>query len=92
MATVELVIVYRGHPLVDIIIFGLGFSLHLQKWIYTVVTRATELNNVYLLTGKSQVMNDILLDTYLLNIYGYRQQYKAAKRLISNIIVLQWVG
>ena len=72
----------------------MGFTLHLQKWIYTAITRATEFKNVNIYSGKSQVLNEIVLDTYLSKkINGYRQQDKAAKRLISkdNYITMDWL-
>ena len=65
-----------------------------RKWIYTAITRATEFKNVNIYRGKSQVLNEIVLDTYLSKkINGYRQQDKAAKRLISkdNYITMDWL-
>ena len=56
-----------------------------RKWIYTVVTRATDLKHVYFYNGKSPELNETLLDSYLSKkkVKGYMQQDKEAKRLIS---------
>ncbi|MFM7977975.1 MAG: C-terminal helicase domain-containing protein [Candidatus Fonsibacter sp.] len=49
----------------SIIVFDWDLHYTSRKWIYTAVTRATELNNVYFYNGKSQVLNKNILDTYL---------------------------
>ena len=72
----------------------MGIILHFRKWIYTAVTRATDLNKVYLYNGKSGEMNETLLESYLSKkIRGYMQQDKQAKRLISkdNYITKEWL-
>ena len=69
--------------------------MHIQKWIYTAVTRATDFKKkVYFYNGKSEEMNETLLDSYLSKkIRGYMQQDKQAKRLISkdNYITKEWL-
>ena len=78
----------------EITIFDWDLPYTSRKWIYTAITRATEFKNVNIYSGKSQVLNEIVLDTYLSKkINGYRQQDKAAKRLISkdNYITMDWL-
>ena len=45
-------------------LIGISFFVN-RKWIYTSVTRATELNNVYFYGGKSEKYDDTLLNRYL---------------------------
>ena len=48
-----------------------------RKWLYTAVTRATELSKVRFYNGQSQEFNTELLRKYLKDkIEGYKQQDK----------------
>ena len=78
----------------EITIFDWELFYTSRKWIYTAVTRATDLKKVYFYNGKSEEMNETLLDSYLSKkIRGYMQQDKQAKRLISkdNYITTEWL-
>ena len=50
-------------------------------WIYKAVNNATEFEQVYFHFGKSQILTEILLNTYIsFKKNGSRQQDKATKR------------
>ena len=64
-----------------------------RKWLYTAVTRATELKNVVFYSGKDEGYDDKMLHKYLeLKVQHYRRQDREAKRKINNnFITAHWL-
>ena len=76
-------------------IFDWGFKFVNRKWLYTAVTRATELNNVVFYSGKAQPYDEDALRRYLdLKVLHYQRQDLDAKRKIhySNFITSRWLN
>ena len=86
---------YQGSSIDDnIIIFDWNFIHVNRKWIYTTVTRATELSKVIFYNGKSEDFNNTLLNKYLKDkIEGYKQQDTRANRTcnIDNYVHIKWL-
>jgi hypothetical protein len=76
---------YQGSTIDDdIIIFDWQHYCVDKKWLYTAVTRATDLKRVKFFSGKSKEFNNELLQTYAKNkIKNYMDQDKKAKREIN---------
>ena len=62
MDIVELVTVIKD---LELTIFDWDFYFVVRKWIYTAITRATNLNNVYFYNGNSEEFNKQKLECYL---------------------------
>ena len=46
-----------------------------RKWLYTAVTRATELSNVVFFDGPTEELDEVVLDRYLdRKVENYRKQ------------------
>ena len=84
---------YQGSTIKDeITIFDWNFFYVSRKWIYTAITRTTDLKNVFIYNGKCEEYNETLLDSYLMKkISQYKKQDKDANRPISNNYVdIKW--
>ena len=84
---------YQGSTIKDeITIFDWNFFYVSRKWIYTAITRTTDLNNVLIYNGKCEEYNETLLDSYLMKkISQYKKQDKDANRPISkNYVDIKW--
>ena len=86
---------FQGSSIDDkITIFDWRFKFVNRKWLYTAVTRATELKNVFFHSGKGQDYDDKVLNKYLdFKVQHYKRQDKDARRKISatNFITVQWL-
>ena len=68
----------------EICIFDHDFFFVSRKWIYTAVTRATELKNVFFYGGKTDTYDETKLNTDLdTKLDNYKKQDKTAGRTIS---------
>ena len=86
---------FQGSSIDDkITIFDWKFKFVNRKWLYTAVTRATELKNVVFHSGKGQTYDEKALDRYLeFKVAQYKKQDKEAKRKINHetFITPQWL-
>ena len=85
---------FQGSSIDDkITIFDWRFKFVNRKWLYTAVTRATDLKNVVFYSGKDEGYDDRLLQKYLdLKVQHYKRQDKESKRKISsNFITAHWL-
>ena len=85
---------FQGSSIDDkITIFDWRFKFVNRKWLYTAVTRATELKNVVFYSGKDEGYDDKMLHKYLeLKVQHYRRQDREAKRKINNnFITAHWL-
>jgi len=64
-----------------------------RKWLYTAVTRATELKNVLFFSGPSGDFDEQLLDRYLARkVESYREQDVERNRpIVGNFITPAWL-
>ena len=77
-----------------IMIFDWKFRHSSRKWLYTAVTRATSLNNVWLFDGQeSNEIDDEIFNNYLnMKIFNYRKQdMKAGRPIPDNFITKEWL-
>ena len=80
---------FQGSSISDkITIFDWKFVFVNRKWLYTAVTRATELKNVFFFNGPSEVFDEEVLDKYLSKkVDNYRKQDITHKReVVDNFI------
>ena len=86
---------YQGSSIDDkLTIFDWDFYFVDRKWIYTAITRATNLNNVYFYNGKIEEFNKQKLECYLnKKVLGYITQDKESKRIVNkdNYITKKWL-
>ena len=78
----------------NITIFDYKFLYASRKWLWTAITRATELKNVYFFNYEEDKTQTALIRTYFeQKVSGYRSQDKAANRTISknNYITVDWL-
>lgn len=78
----------------NITIFDYKFLYASRKWLWTAITRATELKNVYFFNYEEDKTQTALIRSYFeQKISGYRSQDKAANRTISrnNYITVDWL-
>ena len=87
---------FQGSSIDDrVTIFDWSFKFVTRKWLYTAVTRATELKNVYFYTGKCYSYDEDALNRYLeLKVLHYQRQDRDAKRKINyrNFVTPQWLS
>jgi hypothetical protein len=79
----------------NITIYDWGFYYVTREWIWTALTRSTNLNNVYFHKGNLEEFDHNRLRTYLKKkIDGYVEQDKNANREISkdNYITVDWLS
>ena len=64
-----------------------------RKWIYTAVTRATELDNVFFFAGPSEEHDETVLDKYLAKkVEHYKKQDLQHNRpLTDNFVTPAWL-
>ena len=67
---------FQGSSISDkITIFDWKFFFVNRKWLYTAVTRATELSNVVFFDGPTEELDEVVLDRYLdRKVENYRKQ------------------
>ena len=85
---------FQGSSIDDkITIFDWRFFFVSRKWLYTSVTRATELKNVVFFSGKCDDHDDEILDKYLTRkVDNYRKQDIQHKRaLVGEFITPEWL-
>ena len=78
----------------SITIFDWKFYFVNRKWLYTAITRATELGNVVFFTGQDDTFDEELLNKYLdTKVLNYKRQDKDANRALdhSNFITRDWL-
>ena len=80
-----------------ITIFDTDFYFVTRKWVYTAVTRATDLSRVFFYVGpaftRAEVNEDDVLERYLeLKVHNYKSQdLKAGRPLAANYFTQQWL-
>ena len=80
-----------------ITIFDTDFYFVTRKWVYTALTRATDLSKVFFYVGPSLVTKEIneddVLERYLeLKVHNYKSQdLKAGRPLADNYVTKQWL-
>ncbi len=76
-----------------ITIFDWRFFFVNRKWVYTAVTRATELKNVVFFNGSSDELDEVALDRYLAKkVENYRKQDLNHKRAVTeNFVTPSWL-
>ena len=74
-------------------IFGYKFCFVDRKWIWTAITRATDLNNVWFHEYTEKPFNKKVVEAYFRRkIEGYKAQDKKANRTISeNYVTVGWL-
>jgi hypothetical protein len=89
---------FQGSSVDDAItIFDTDFYFVTRKWVYTAVTRATDLSKVFFYVGHSlvtkEVNEDDVLERYLeLKVHNYKSQdLKAGRPLAENYVTKQWL-
>jgi len=85
---------FQGSSISDkITIFDWRFFFVNRKWIYTAVTRATELSNVVFFEGGCDEIDDVLLDRYLdRKVDNYRKQdIKHNREVTDNFVTKGWL-
>ena len=80
-----------------ITIFDTDFYFVTRKWVYTALTRATELSKVFFYVGPPMVTKEVneddVLERYLeLKVHNYKSQdLKAGRPLAENYVTKQWL-
>lgn len=88
---------FQGSSIADkITIFDWKYKFVNRKWIYTAVTRATELKNVYFYDGtlgKDDIDEDIKLKKYLeMKVANYiSQDLQHGREITTNYITVDWL-
>jgi hypothetical protein len=77
----------------EITIFDWKFFFVNRKWIYTAVTRATELKNVFFFAGPASEYDETVLDAYLAKkVEAYRKQdLQHGRPVTENFITPAWL-
>jgi hypothetical protein len=77
----------------EITIFDWRFFFVNRKWIYTAVTRATELKNVFFFEGPTAEHDETVLDNYLTKkVENYKKQdLQHGRPITDNFITPEWL-
>ena len=77
----------------EITIFDWKFFFVNRKWIYTAVTRATELKNVFFFAGPTAEHDETVLDNYLTKkVENYKKQdLQHGRPITDNFITPEWL-
>jgi hypothetical protein len=85
---------FQGSSISDkITIFDWKFFFVNRKWLYTAVTRATELSNVVFFDGPTEELDEVVLDRYLdRKVENYRKQDRNHHREVTdNFVTKEWL-
>jgi hypothetical protein len=84
---------YNNNSTHEITIFEWYLPFTSRKWIWTAITRTTDLDKVYIYDGKVEGDDDKLINNYFNNkIDGYKKQDLKSKRNVSNNYVnVEWL-
>jgi hypothetical protein len=85
---------FQGSSISDkITTFDWNFFFVNRKWVYTAVTRATELKNVVFFNSRGETLDEALLDKHLdRKVDNYRKQYMEHNREVTeNFVTKDWL-
>jgi hypothetical protein len=85
---------FQGSSIDDkITVFDWSFFFVNRKWIYTAVTRATELKNVVFFNGSTDEFDEAILDKYLeKKVQNYKKQdYQHQRTITDNYVTADWL-
>ena len=85
---------FQGSSISDkITIFDWKFFFVNRKWLYTAVTRATELSNVVFFDGPTEELDEVVLDRYLdRKVENYRKQdLNHHREVTDNFVTKEWL-